>query len=145
MHLNKNVGKGGNAGDIFIAARKITSSPEAKIMASGGDGSTGGKGGKITIISEDNQFQGEVSAKGGTSFSSSPRWWERTWIQVLFLLSAIIGIITFVQSFTSSKKNGELPLNPPEIHSIAEYDARLSSACTAEQSNKQFFAICATH
>lgn len=58
-------GVGGDAGEIFLAVRKIQG--EGKISADGGDGSIGGKGGKITLISEDNQFQGEISAKGGKS------------------------------------------------------------------------------
>lgn len=58
-------GIGGDAGEIFLAFRKIQG--EGKISADGGDGSVGGKGGKITLISEDNQFKGEISARGGKS------------------------------------------------------------------------------
>ena len=73
--LDNKVGRGGNAGEIFIAARKIIG--DGKITADGGDGSIGGKGGKITIISEDNQFAGKVSAKGGNSLVPPKKWWEK--------------------------------------------------------------------
>src|SRR3989344_3509624 len=56
---------GGDAGEIFIAARRIRGN--GKITADGGDGSVGGKGGEITLVTEDNQFEGEVSVRGGTS------------------------------------------------------------------------------
>lgn len=62
---NQKRGPGGDAGEIFIAARKIRG--DGKITADGGDGSVGGKGGRITLISEDNQFKGELSVKGGKS------------------------------------------------------------------------------
>lgn len=55
--VNKNsIGNGGDAGEIFIAARNIVGN--GKIEANGGNGFIGGKGGKITLISEDNQFAG---------------------------------------------------------------------------------------
>jgi len=88
-----NIGKGGDAGEVFIAAKNI--SGDGKITADGGHGSIGGKGGKITIISENNQFAGRISAKGGQSLNK-PKWWEKSWIQVIVLLSAIIGIIGFI-------------------------------------------------
>jgi len=58
-------GIGGDAGEIFIAARNIRGN--GKIMADGGDGVVGGNGGKITLISDNNQFTGGVSVKGGQS------------------------------------------------------------------------------
>ena len=67
MKNENQTGKGGDVGEVFIVARKIIG--DGKITADGGDGSTGGKGGKITIISEDNQFGGQVSVKGGKSIS----------------------------------------------------------------------------
>lgn len=57
--------RGGDAGEIFIAARKIVGS--GKITTDGGSGDIGGKGGKITVISDDNQFKGEISSRGGES------------------------------------------------------------------------------
>ena len=63
----QNVNQGGNAGEIFIAARKMKGT--GKIIANGGNGGVGGKGGKVIIISEDNQFEGEISAKGGKSLN----------------------------------------------------------------------------
>jgi len=62
---NQKIGHGGDAGEVFIAARRIRGG--GKIIADGGSGSIGGKGGKITVISDDNQFEGEISAKGGES------------------------------------------------------------------------------
>jgi pectate lyase len=56
---------GGDAGEVFIAARKIRGN--GKITANGGSGKIGGRGGKVTVISDDNQFKGEISAKGGES------------------------------------------------------------------------------
>lgn len=85
------MGRGGNAGEVFIAARKIIG--DGRITADGGDGSIGGKGGKVTIISEDNQFTGQVSAKGGKSSSTMRKWWEKTWFQIIMLLGAIAGIV----------------------------------------------------
>src|SRR3989344_5590993 len=88
---NSEIGRGGDAGEVFIAARKIVG--DGKITADGGDGSIGGKGGKVTIISEDNQFAGQVSAKGGKSFLSRKKWWEKTWMQITFLLGAVASIV----------------------------------------------------
>lgn len=87
------IGRGGDAGEVFIAARKIVG--DGKITADGGAGSVGGKGGKITIISEDNQFAGQISAKGGKSLSAPRRWWENSWVQGIALIAAILGIIGF--------------------------------------------------
>lgn len=87
------MGRGGDAGEVFIATRKIVG--DGKITADGGDGSIGGKGGKVTIISGDNQFMGQVSAKGGKSLSVSKRWWENSLVQAIALLAAILGIIGF--------------------------------------------------
>lgn len=61
--------KGGDGGNIFIAARKIQGG--GKILADGGQGDIGGKGGNVSIISEDmSGFDGEISAKGGDSVIS---------------------------------------------------------------------------
>lgn len=62
---DKKPSRGGDAGEVFIAARKIRG--DGKITADGGSGDVGGSGGKVTVISDDNQFEGEVSAKGGES------------------------------------------------------------------------------
>lgn len=59
------LGRGGDAGEVFIAARKIRGN--GKITVNGGDGSIGGRGGKITVISDDNKFEGEISTRGGES------------------------------------------------------------------------------
>jgi len=88
-----NIGKGGDAGEIFIATKNIRGN--GKIEADGGDGSIGGMGGKITVISENNQFTGKISAKGGQSLNKL-KWWEKSWVQVIVLLSAIVGIIGFI-------------------------------------------------
>ena len=90
-------GKGGDAGSIFIAARKIIG--DGNITADGGEGSIGGKGGKVTLISEDNQFTGQVSAKGGKSLSTPKRWWENSLMQGIALIAAILGIIAFFLIF----------------------------------------------
>lgn len=52
-------------GEIFIAARRIRG--RGNITADGGSGGIGGKGGKVIVISDDNQLEGEISAKGGES------------------------------------------------------------------------------
>jgi len=58
--------RGGDAGEIFIAARKIKGT--GSIEAKGGDGSQGGKGGKVTLITEDaSEFEGTISTEGGHS------------------------------------------------------------------------------
>lgn len=90
-------GKGGDAGEIYIAARKITGG--GAIIADGGRGSIGGKGGKVNIISEDNRFMGKVSAQGGKSITQQKKWWETNWFQVIALLGGIAGIIGLVFIF----------------------------------------------
>ncbi|MDO8571407.1 MAG: hypothetical protein Q7R79_01905 [bacterium] len=89
-----NIGRGGDAGEVFIAARKIIGN--GKITADGGDGSVGGKGGRVTLISEDNHFAGIVSVKGGKSLSVPEKWWESTWFQVIALLGALAGIVGLI-------------------------------------------------
>lgn len=91
------MGNGGDAGEVFIVARKIIGN--GKITADGGDGSIGGRGGKIIIISEDNQFSGHISSKGGKSLLIGKKWWEKTWVQLIMLLGAIAGIIGLVAIF----------------------------------------------
>lgn len=85
--------KGGDGGEIFIFGKTITG--EGKISAEGGDGGIGGDGGKVTLVSDNIQFSGKISAKGGAS-SSKAKWWENTWIQLIFLISAIAGIVSFI-------------------------------------------------
>lgn len=85
------IGRGGDAGKVFIAARKIVGN--GKITANGGGGCIGGRGGKITIISEDSQFKGDISARGGKLIYFSKKWWEKTWVQIIMLLGALAGII----------------------------------------------------
>ena len=65
LRFGKKKSKGGDAGNIFIAAKKIMGT--GSIEANGGDGNIGGKGGKITVISDDNRFEGKISAEGGKS------------------------------------------------------------------------------
>jgi hypothetical protein len=65
FNFNKKKSQGGDGGELFIAARKMIG--DGKITANGGDGDIAGKGGKVTIISENNKFKGEISAKGGKS------------------------------------------------------------------------------
>jgi len=97
--LKKNsLGCGGDAGEVFIVARKIIGN--GKITADGGDGNIGGRGGKVTIISEDNQFSGHISARGGKSLSKkTERWWERTLVQIIFLFGAVASIIGLIILF----------------------------------------------
>ncbi len=38
-----------------------------KITADGGSGDIGGKGGKVTVVSDDSQFKEEISSRGGES------------------------------------------------------------------------------
>lgn len=87
------IGRGGDAGEVFIAARKIVG--DGKITADGGSGSMGGKGGKVTIISDDNQFAGEVSAKGGKSLVPLISWYQKWWGQLSLgvVITVIGGII----------------------------------------------------
>ena len=88
------IDRGGDAGEVFIAAKKIVGT--GKITADGGDGSIGGKGGKVTIISEDNRFAGQVSARGGKSFSRTRQWYEKWWgILILGIIASSIAAIIF--------------------------------------------------
>lgn len=89
----KKLNKGGDAGEVFIAARKIAGT--GSIEANGGDGDIGGKGGKVIIISEDNQFAGNISARGGKSHSVVNKWWENSWVQFVAVFSALLGIINY--------------------------------------------------
>lgn len=86
------IGRGGDAGEVFIAARKIVG--DGKITAGGGDGSIGGKGGKITVISEDNQFSGQISAKGGKSLFKANKWYEKWWGILLLGIIASAAVAT---------------------------------------------------
>lgn len=63
----KKFSRGGNGGEVYIAARKIIGN--GKIMADGGDGDIGGNGGKVTLLTDDNQFSGQISVKGGKSIN----------------------------------------------------------------------------
>ena len=95
--MDTQIGKGGDAGEVFIAARKIVGGPQSKITADGGDGSEGGRGGKVTLITEDNQFEGEISAKGGKSFDfgNINKWWfVNFWNKYLWVI--ISGVIIVV-------------------------------------------------
>ena len=88
------IAHGGNAGEIFIAARKIIG--DGKITADGGSGSIGGKGGKITVISEDNQFDGEISTKGGKSLLKILKWYEKWWgILIIGVIASTIVAFIF--------------------------------------------------
>lgn len=75
--FEKNLHRGGDAGKIFIAARKIVG--DGRITADGGDESTGGKGGKVNIISDSYQFNGQVSAKGGKTLRTKIKWYQKWW------------------------------------------------------------------
>jgi len=92
---NSKAGRGGDAGEVFIAARKIVG--DGKITADGGNGSIGGKGGKVIVISEDNQFAGEISTKGGKSLlSKRNKWYEKWWgILILGVIASTIVAILF--------------------------------------------------
>ncbi len=89
------IGQGGDAGEVFITARKIIG--DGKITVDGGDGSIGGKGGEVMIISEDNQFTGQISAKGGKSLSRANTWNEKWWGVLLLgiMASAIVATIFY--------------------------------------------------
>jgi len=92
--ISYNLGKGGDAGEVFIAARKIVGS--GKITADGGDGSTGGKGGKVTLICESNQFDGEISAKGGKPFIFQSLWYQTWWgMLILGIVASAVVALTF--------------------------------------------------
>lgn len=89
--MNENYSKGGDAGDVFIYARKIRG--EGKITADGGDGTIGGKGGKINIITEENRFTGEISAKGGRStLGNQETFWSKFfWYFIVGLIVLVLG------------------------------------------------------
>ncbi|MDQ5962625.1 MAG: hypothetical protein QG653_432, partial [Patescibacteria group bacterium] len=48
----------------------------------------------VTIISEDNQFTGNISARGGKS-NSINKWWESNWFQIIALVAGLLGIVGF--------------------------------------------------
>lgn len=62
--LQKNE-QGGHGGQVFIFTKKI--SGNGIITVDGGDGLAGGDAGKIHIESEENDYSGRISAKGGKS------------------------------------------------------------------------------
>ncbi len=55
--------KGGNGGDIFIAGGELKGG--GTISADGSRGEVGGEGGSVTIITDKNNFEGQISAQGG--------------------------------------------------------------------------------
>ncbi len=89
------IGQGGDAGEVFIAARKIIG--DGKITADGGAGSIGGKGGKVTVISEDNRFTGEISTKGGKSLTPCVSWYQRWWGIIILgiIASALVAVVFY--------------------------------------------------
>lgn len=90
------IGRGGNAGEVFIVTKKIAG--DGKISTDGGSGNIGGKGGKITVISEDNQFAGKISAKGGSSVIKLRKWYEK-WFGILILGIIASLIVAFIFYF----------------------------------------------
>lgn len=58
-------GRGGDGGQIFIFADKIVE--KGKILADGGEGIIGGKGGNVHIVTKESKFAGIISSKGGKS------------------------------------------------------------------------------
>jgi hypothetical protein len=59
------IGSGGDGGNIFIVTRKL--SGNGTITADGGSGFVGGNAGSIHIHADQNNYLGEISAKGGVS------------------------------------------------------------------------------
>lgn len=59
------IGRGGDGGDVLIVTQIIRGA--GSITAEGGEGIIGGKGGKVTVISGNDQLKGEISVKGGKS------------------------------------------------------------------------------
>jgi HNH endonuclease len=62
-------GHGGEGGTISLITERLSGS--GKILAEGGRGSIGGKGGKIHIQSRINKFSGTISSSGGKAIESS--------------------------------------------------------------------------
>ncbi len=89
--FNNNFSKGGDAGEVFIAARKIIGN--GIFSAEGGDGIIGGKGGKITLISDDNQFTGKISVEGGKSFSNLKNKWYKSWLMLYVIYPFVVFIL----------------------------------------------------
>lgn len=56
---------GGAGGGIFIFSKNFSGT--GKILVDGGNGKIGGKAGEIHIETQNNNFKGELSAKGGKS------------------------------------------------------------------------------
>ena len=40
-------------------------------------------------------FHGDISVRGGQSLNQS-KWWEKSWIQAIVLISAFVGIVGFI-------------------------------------------------
>jgi hypothetical protein len=57
--------QGGDGGTIMIFAEQVVGS--GAMLADGGDGEMGGKGGNIHIETRTNNFKGKISANGGKS------------------------------------------------------------------------------
>ena len=87
--MDNDAGKGGNGGKIFIIAQKKLDLKEgSRLNADGGDGSIGGKGGEIHLVTPgESHIQGEVSAKGGRSFHNPKR---------SLLLEIIVGVVIVI-------------------------------------------------
>lgn len=62
-----NTGQGGDAGSITIISESLSLSRNGQFIAEGGNGVKGGKGGDINIHSQQIDFKGNASTKGGDS------------------------------------------------------------------------------
>ena len=99
-----NIGRGGDAGDIFVAARNIEGS--GSFEARGGDGSVGGKGGNVTLITDNNQFSGIIDVQGGRSVNQEQeleRPWYKSWWMEYVVYPLLVGVVLIVLGFIFSK------------------------------------------
>jgi len=70
-HIKLNIGKagrdgsGGEGGTILIITEDLCGT--GGLIADGGNGIIGGKGGSVIVEAKRNRFRGRISAKGGKS------------------------------------------------------------------------------
>ncbi len=86
--MKKKIGIGGD-GEVFIAARNIVGT--GTIEARGGEGFGGGKA-KVTLITDNNNFEGTINAIGGASQHAGKKWYLSWWMKFL-IYPILTGVI----------------------------------------------------
>src|SRR3989344_883473 len=111
MPKKKDPRDGGDAGEVFIAARNITG--DGSIKANGGNAAPGGKpgkGGKVTLIAESIKGSPKIETRGGQHAErNNTSIFRKPWaiiVEIIFLFAAFA---TIYQVFIPSTFKNEIP------------------------------------